>query len=210
MRGTVLVCGDAANLPAGLDVHRVPARPGKADVDHLLLESTRVVVVGDDAALAAVVLRLLRRELLGQVTVGFVPPRGSVVAELWGLPSDPADALKVATNGAAAAVPIVRDDAGGMLVGLGVLDGVNGVGYCDDQLAVRGAARRIEVRPHAAGVEVRIVRGRLRGRTSALHGRAFQFGGEPVLPVSDGVRRERPIPRWTWYRHTEDLQLARS
>lgn len=212
MRGTVLVCGDAANpsAPPGFTVIQVPARPDKRQDVHILPASGgRLVVVGDDAALAAVVLRLLRRELLGQVTVGFVPPRGSAVAALWGLPSDPAEALKMAMDGAAAAVPVVRDDAGGVLVGLGVLDGVNGVGYCDDELAVRGAARRIEVQPHSAGVEVRVVQGRLRRRTSTLHGRAFQFGGEPVLPVSDGVRRERPIPRWTWYRHTEDLQLAR-
>jgi hypothetical protein len=224
VRGIVLLCGDVANPPppatpplaggpplaSAFDVVRVPERPGKADIDELLRAVDRAVVVGDDAGLAAVVRRLLRRELLGSVAVGFVPARGSAVAELWGLPTDPADALRLASTGTASAVPLVRDDAGGVLVGCGVLDGVNGVGYCDDQLALRGTARRVEVRPHAsAGLEVRVVRGRLRARESTLHGRAFQYGGGPVSPVLDGVQRERPLPRWTWYRHTEDLLLVR-
>lgn len=207
MRGTVLVCGDAANPPDADDVLRVPSRPGKRDVDDVLLDAERVVVVGDDADLAAVVLRLLRRERLGAVDVGFVPPRGSAVAALRGLPTEPAEALRLAQSGSATPVPLVRDDAGGVLVGLGVLDAANGVGYCDDDVALRGTARRVEVRPHDAGVEVRVVRGRLRRSTSVLHGRAFQYGGSPVRPVLDGVLRERPIARWTWYRHTEDLRI---
>lgn len=189
---------------------RVPARPGKNDVDDVLLHAERVVVVGDDADLAAVVLRLMRRERLGAVAVGFVPPAGSEVAAVWGLPTKPAEALRLAAEGQPEPVTLVRDDAGGVLLGLGVLDGVNGVGYCDDHLALRGPALRIEVRPHAVGVQVRVVRGRLRRRAVPVQGRAFQFGGSsPVRPVLDGVPRERPLQRWTWYRHTEDLLLIR-
>lgn len=210
MRGTVLVCGDAANPPGVHDAVRVPTRPGKKDVDDVLPDAERVVVVGDDADLAAVVLRLVRRELLSSVAVGFVPAAKSQVARLYGLPTEPAAALRLAQHGEPQPVTLLRDDNGGVLLGLGVLEGVNGVGYCDDQLTLRGPARRVEVRPHAEGVAVRVDRGALRRRTAAVHGRAFQYGGSgPVQPVLDGVPRQRRLPRWTWYRHTEDLLLVR-
>ena len=60
-----------------------PAEPGRAtpgasgrpaagkEIDPLL--TGRVLVVGDDADLAAVALRLLRRELLDAVVVGYAP-----------------------------------------------------------------------------------------------------------------------------------------
>lgn len=171
----------------------------------------RITVEGDDAALAAEVKRLLRADLLANTEVAFVPTGGSVVAQLWGLPTDTAQARDLATTGEARPVPLLRDDVGGVLVGRGVLAEVNGVGYCDDECVLRGPARVVEVQPDAEhGLLVRVVRGKLRRRESTARGRAFQYGGEqPITPELDGIRRERPIARWTWYRHTEDLRLVR-
>ena len=209
MRGTTLVCGDVSDPPGAQNVLRVPARPGKKHVDEVLVSGDRVIVVGDDADLAAVVVRLLRRELLGTVAVGYVPVGPSEAAGVWKLPAEPAKALRLAESGEPRPVTLVRDDTGGVLIGLGALEYVSGEAYCDDDLALRGRARRLEIRPGPAGVEVRVIRGRFWRRAETFRGRAFQYGGSaPVHPVADGVRRERPLRRWTLYRHTEDLLLV--
>lgn len=210
--GIAVTSGDWRKLVArsGSSVHEIPATPGKSDVDPLLKSVTdgHVVVHGSDADLAAIVLRLLRTDRL-DVALGYVPadPR-SPVTKLWRLPKDTVDA---ALAGSASRVPLVRDDAGGVLLGLGVLAPVRGTVYCDDDIPLRGPAERVEVRPDPAlGLEVRIVRkGLLRNRTSTLTGRAMQFGGDPVGPVRDGVAHSRSLRRWTWYRHTDDLRVLR-
>jgi hypothetical protein len=199
----VLGCGIAEGRA---DWRSVPAVPGKSDLDPLLAaEPERVVVVGTDAALAAVVLRLLRTQRLG-VAVGFVPAsRGSVAARLWGLPGH---ALELALTGAARPVPLVRDDSGGVLVGRGTIGPVDGEAYCDDQLALRGRARLIEVSPDPDGGVVGRVHSGLLRRTREYRGRALQVGCQPTTVSCDGVEQPRPVRRWTWYRHTEDLRAV--
>ncbi|PRX47491.1 hypothetical protein B0I33_10569 [Prauserella shujinwangii] len=214
MRGPVLACGRIAGaLPfEGVEVEHLPERPGRAEVDPLLGPEL-LVVAGTDADLAAVTLRLLRKELLGATEVGFVPTDpGSAVARRWALPTDPRTALDLALNGAARPVPLVRDDAGGVLVGRGELAPVRGVVYCDEHLALRGEARSIVVEPDRGdgpGLEVTVTRGRLLRRRERFRCRAVQFGCRPVTPESDGVPYPRAMERWTWYRHTEDVLLIR-
>lgn len=192
------------------DAHEIPATPGKSDVDPLVKGVTtgHVVVHGSDADLAAIVLRLLRLNGL-DVPLGYVPvdPR-SPIARLWRLPKD---AVAAALDGTAEPFPLVRDDTGGVLVGLGVLTPVRGTLYCDDAIPLRGTAERVAVLPHPEhGLRVRVVRkGLLRDKVAAFGGRAVQFGGDPVTPVSDGVAHPRALNRWTWYRHTEDLRIVR-
>jgi hypothetical protein len=217
VRGLVLVCGqDTPDLPdiEGLKAHGLPTRPGKSDVDPLLTaeDAEHLIVVGTDSDLAAVVLRLLRKEKLTSTTLGFVPadPR-SAVAEIWSLPTDPRRALRLAMTGDVDPVPLIRDDAGGVLIGRGVIGPVRGVAYCDDQVALRGAARGITVEPDDAGrgLVVQVTRGTLFKRRITFAGRAFQLGCLPMTPLADGVSYSRPMKRWTWYRHTEDLRLVR-
>ena len=221
MGGLVLACGDAieslpdvASVASDVTLEELPPRPGKREVDPLLArdESTErtVVVAGTDADLAAVALRLLRKDLLASTVVGFVPtdPRSGVAA-LWSLPTEPAAALRLALTGAENPVPLIRDDVGGVLVGRGVIAPVRGIGYCDDTVALRGEARSLEVHAGPAGLVVTVTRGRFRRRRTTHEGRAFQLGCDPVTPVSDGVPYARPMERWTWYRHTQDLRLVR-
>jgi hypothetical protein len=193
----------------GSEPHEIPATPAKNDVDPLLKATDlhRVVVHGTDADLASVVLRLMRLERLDEVAVGYVPVdrQRSTVARLWGLPDD---TVGVALTGSDHPQPLVRDDAGGVLLGLGVLMSVHGTVYCDDAVALRGDAARVEVTPGPSGVAVRVVRGRLR-RPATFEGRAVQFGVDPTTPVRDGVEYSRPMTRWTWYQHTEDLRAVR-
>ena len=78
----------------------------------------RLVVAGTDADLAAVLVRLLRRDRL-DVELAYVPAdRRSAAARLWGLPHGAA-AVELAREGVARPAPLVRDDAGGVLVGRG-------------------------------------------------------------------------------------------
>jgi hypothetical protein len=217
VRGIVLACGNT-QLPLitygdGFEVVQVPERPGKNDVDQHL-DHDRLIVAGSDADLAAVALRLLRRERLGDTIVGFVPasPR-SVVAALWTLPSSPAAAFQLALTGDPDPVPLVRDDVGGVLVGLGSLSPVRGVGYADADNVLRGQASRIEVTPDpdgGAGLVVRVIHRRLIGSKVKEHRpRAFQLGCLPTSATLDGVKHPRPVDKWTWYRHTEDMRLVR-
>jgi hypothetical protein len=208
-------------LPAPLDselpVRALPERPGRDELDLLLAPQDgpapdRLVVAGSDADLAAVVLRLLRTERLAEVAVAFLPSDpNSVVADTWALPTDPATAAALARYGEPDRVPLVRDDAGGVLLGRGELRPIRGVVYCDDQLVLRGQASRLVVTPAApVGVEVRAVRfGLLGRRVRAALGRAVQVGCLATTVVVDGVPQPRPVSRWTWYKHTEDLRLVR-
>ena len=209
-----LVCGGARwplHSPGATAV-AVPARPGRDVLAEVLAElgGRRLVVCGTDADLAAVVLRLLRTELLATVPVGYVASAApSAVTRLWGLPVVPADAAAVALGDAPRPVPLVRDDAGGVLVGHGEVRAVRGVAYCDDEPVLRGSATRLEVMPDPQhGLLVRVLSRRLlRRRVRVTAGRAVQLGCRPTEVVRDGVP-DRIRDRWTWYRHTEDLRLA--
>ncbi|AEQ07383.1 hypothetical protein CP258_09580 [Corynebacterium pseudotuberculosis 258] len=78
----------------------------------------RVVVIGSDAALSAVITRLMRADALW-VEVAFVPTqRDSHVARLWQLPSDP---LSFAISGSVRPKPLMRDDAGVAVAGIATI-----------------------------------------------------------------------------------------
>lgn len=220
MAALILGCGPAVTSTywpklasaSESEVREIPATPGRSDIDPLIkaLTSGYVVVHGSDADLAAVVLRLLRLERL-DLPVGYVPTAAnSPVSRVWGLPPDRVGAV---LEGSVGTVPLIRDDAGGVLLGLGVLAPAHGTVYCDDEVPLRGVAERVEVVPDplgGPGLSVTVVRkSLLRRRSSTLTGRAAQFGGDPVVPVRDGVAYPRPMRRWTWYRHTEDLRVLR-
>ncbi|MDQ0378437.1 hypothetical protein [Amycolatopsis thermophila] len=188
-------------------MREVPARPGRNDVDPLLEgpSGEPLIVVGTDADLAAVVVRIMRKNRLGDIPVGYVPADpASPAARLWGLPADPGEALALARDGEPRPRTLVRDDSGGVLIGEAALGPVTGEAYCDDTVALRGSARSFVVRPAAEGVAVRVVRGLFR-RAVEVSGRACQLGCHPVDVVQNGVPHPRPVTRWTWYRHTEDL-----
>ncbi|MFC7344666.1 hypothetical protein [Saccharopolyspora griseoalba] len=232
MSTTALSCGnvDRAARPDddGAQWHDLPGTPGRAEVDPLLAGATdRIVVHGTDADLSAVVLRLLRKERLGDLAVGYVPVADSPVARLWGLGvGDFARALR----GPSRPTPLLRDDAGGILLGEGRIEPITGQGYCDDRMVLRGSALSLVASPDpdAAplpestahplsttldpafdGVRVTTTRrALLRKRTETARGRALQLAFDPATVVRDGVAHPRPAEKWVWYRHTEDLHLA--
>jgi hypothetical protein len=200
----------------------LPPRPGRAELDPLLAEHDprRVLVRGDDADLAAVLVRLLRTDRL-HVEVAYLPVRPTPASTSWGLRTG-SGAAADALTARAGAVPLIRDDSGGVLVGRGEIRGVRGECYCDETLVLRGTAPWLVVAPDSGGIAVRAGRRRRRpdgrtrpvpprapsGRGSAV-GRAVQVGCEPATVVSDGVAHPRPVRRWSFYRHTTDWLLVR-
>jgi hypothetical protein len=212
-----------SGFPAGLRSVALPPRPGRDEVDPVLREWTprRLVVAGTDADLAAVLVRLLRTDRL-DVEVAYLPVRRrSAAARAWGLPRGPA-VRDLALDGPARPTPLVRDDVGGVLVGRGEIRGLHGECYCDETLVLRGRTPRLVVAPSPDGVAVRAGRGgraptgevrpvpqaSRTGRGAAV-GRAVQVGCLPARVVCDGVEHPRPVPRFTWFRHTSDWLLVR-
>ena len=202
VRGALARCGSR-------EVDFVGHRPGK-EIDLLLTD--RIVVLGDDADLAAVVLRLLRRELLGSVIVGFATDRATSVTDLWSLPLGGAG-LDLAVAGDPDLVPLVRDDVGGVLVGLGTLTPVQGTVYIDEIRALSGAASHVLVEPDGErGLVVTLIFRRVLGfgrRPQTFRGRAVQIGTVPATVINDGKVLDRKMERWTYYKHTEPLRLVR-
>ncbi|MDI2032349.1 hypothetical protein QFW96_27265 [Saccharopolyspora sp. TS4A08] len=213
----------------GAQWHEVSAAPGRNEVDPLLAEATdRVVVRGTDMDLAAVVLRLLRKERLTELTVGYVPVADSPVARLWGLAVDDVERALTAEP---RPVPLIRDDSGGVLLGEGVIAPITGQAYCDDEQVLNGPAQSLVVSPdpdaeplpdptadpmnHTIdppmdGLRVTVARrGLLRRKEHVARGRAFQASFRSATVRHDGTDHPRPMEKWVWYRHTEDLNLAR-
>ena len=200
-------------------VHFVGRFPG-ADIDPLLVG--RIVVIGEQNQFAAVVLRMLRRGLLGApdtgppatvTPVGYIPLTRNDVSRRWGLETGVA-AVERACTGDVHPVPLARDDNGGVLVGSGEVDSPAGTVYLDEHVVLRGRADRLVVRPDApAGLAVTVEHRRplkLPPKRQTHQGRALTMGFDAPTPVvADGVRRPREMQRWTWYAHTEPLYLAR-
>jgi hypothetical protein len=192
----LLTCGDhhGSRALAALPTVILPSCPGRAELDPVLRELTarRLVVAGTDADLAAVLGRLLRRERL-DVEVAYVPRGRSAAAGAWGLPRDTS---ALALDGVAAPVPLVRDDAGGVLVGRAEAR-LRGEVYCDETLVLRGAGQ-VVVQAGPDGIAVRASRtGRAPdGRTRAVPPRAPAGGAPPSGgPCSSAGSRSRPC--WT-------------
>jgi len=213
-RATRTALSEVIQACAGSPLHWVGRRPGK-EIDPLLSGEphSRLLVVGDDADLAAVVLRLLRKEQLRRIELAYLSPRRRTpVTDLWDLPRGSA-AVALARSGEVDLVPLVRDDVGGVLVGAGYLGPVNGTVYVDEHRVLRGAAKMIKVEPDRdKGLAVTIGRRRVVGvgrRPKTTLGRAVQIGTFPTTVVRDGIPYPRPMDRWTFYKHTEPLRLVR-
>ncbi len=100
-------------LPRPLTGLRV-IEPG--DIDAALVWARRLVVVGVDADLAAVLTRLLRAERL-DVEVGYAPRRRTAATRVHRVPAGRRAAHR-ARRGVAQRVPLIRDETGSAIVGV--------------------------------------------------------------------------------------------
>jgi hypothetical protein len=171
---------------------RLPRALGDLPVIGLddVCDCRRVVVVGPDPELAAVLTRLLRADRL-DVEVGHV-------RRPWH--------ARRARAGTATRVPLIRDETGTVIVGAAEWRGdpLHGEAVVDDTLLFDGEVTgvRIEPTPTMPGLRVSVLTLRMRPKRWVT-GRAAQLGTDAALVVRDGVPAPRPVRRSTFYRHTE-------
>lgn len=107
--------------------------PARIDVGVAL----RLVVVGSDAALAAVITRLMRADYMW-VEVGYIPiDPASPAAVNWGLASLSSDELwALAVDGTVRPVPLIRDDRGNAVAGCATVTSFPDSGELAAEIAV--------------------------------------------------------------------------
>lgn len=192
----------------------VPVGADRADLDPLLAAGRPLLVSAAVPGLNAVLTRLVRREQVAHTPLGWIPDPDRSSRELagaLGLPARPTLAANVATSEGIRPVRLIRDDHGGVLLHRGRLSPAAGrrfgaQSYHDDALIADGPVRRIEVRPdYSADCAVQAA---VRRRWTS--GRAVQTACDEAVVTVDGVRRERPVTKWTWYADPRQHWLLRT
>lgn len=183
-------------------------------VDAAVDRYRRVVVVGDDADLARILTRLLRTDRL-DIEVGYAPRRRTPATAAYRLPAG-WRAARRARRGAGRPAPLIRDDAGTALVGVGrwlPVDGtqaLRGEGVVDDTTLFDGEVAEVLIQPIGVAPGLRAGIPRRRGTVARwATGRAAQLGTTGAVVVRDGVFSSRTVKRSTFYRHIEDWLVVR-
>lgn len=179
----------------------------------------RVALALEAPALAAVLHRMTRRGEIETTETALVGPRPASLARL-GLPAKLADAARLAVEGRARTVGLLKDDSGGILIDSARLVAWPGRAggrpgpfwlraYVDDEPVSDGMASSLSVERVDRGV-LRAVATRpgVMRRRHAVEGRALQLACDDALIVSDGVPRERPRDKRTWWCEPDFWRVA--
>jgi len=198
--------------------HRVPRTlrglqvADAREIDAAAHDLRRLIVVGSDADLAAVLTQLLRAGRL-DVEVGYAPRRRTAATRAYRV-SAGRRAARRARHGSAQRVPLIRDETGTAIVGAAHwrppddAQLLHGEAVVDDAVLFDGDVAAVRIEPTATppGLRARIADGRSR---RWLAGRAVQLGTTGVAVVRDGVPAPRAARRSTFYRNTEGWLLVR-
>lgn len=174
----------------------------------------RIVVVGTDTDLAAVLTALLKADKLG-VELAFVPRRRTPATRAYGLPTG-RRAARAALTRPATRVPLIRDDSGRAMVGAAMWVGetgsekaappsvLRGEAVVDDTVLFDGEATAVRIEPIGTmpGLRATVLSSRMRPKRWVT-GRAAQLGTTGAFVVRDGDLSTRAVRRSTFYRHTE-------
>ncbi|MFD0365387.1 hypothetical protein ACFQZZ_28460 [Nocardia sp. GCM10030253] len=216
----VLRC-DGAPVPialASLPNSPTSAIPDTGHIDELLPvlaadSLPRLIVLGTDAALAAVLTHLMRTERL-HVEIGYVPVDKTYGSRAYQTGTGNA-AAKRALEGRATETPLIRDDTGTVLIGRATITGpggekLEGEAYVDDTLLFSGKVTAMQISPmlEMPGVRASAQRSIMRKRRW-VEGRAAQLGTPGAVVTRDGIANDRVVPRSTFYRHHEPWLLVR-
>lgn len=189
-----MTAADVAVLLAG--GRRMPrSLRGLATIsEDAVTESRRVIVVGSQADLAAVLSRLLKADRLDVEVAHLRWP--------W--------QARRARTGAATRIPLIRDETGKAIVGAAHwlppddTATLRGEATVDDVVLFHGEVTAVRIEPTTTmpGLRAAALSSRMRPKRWVA-GRAAQLGTEGALVVRDGVAGQRPVRRSTFYRHTE-------
>ena len=189
---TVLRFG-GRSLPRPLVSLRCREVHDAATIDEAFGDASRVIVVGSDADLSAVLSRLLRTDRLD---VEVAPVSGGPAGWL---------SARRAMTAAAQRVPLIRDDTGTVLVGSASWlppEGsgrLHGEAVVDDAVLFDGDAPGVRIEPTTTLPGLRAT---VMGSRNWVSGRAAQLGTTGARVVRDGVAGAREVKRSTFYRHT--------
>jgi hypothetical protein len=199
----------------GLPTRRAEGPADSAAIDGAIEAHRRLVVVGGDADLAAVLSRLLRAERL-DVEVAYAPRRRTPATRVYRLPAG-RRAAKRARDGTARRVPLIRDETGSVIVARASWRPaddrhlIHGEAIVDDTPLFDGDAAGVCIEPTPAmpGLRASVQIGAHGIWRRWVAGRAVQLGSTGVAVVRDGVRAPRAARRSTFYRHIEGWLLVR-
>lgn len=194
---------DDRQLPGPLAGLPVCAGPGRAEIDSAAERADRLIVVGTDADLAAVLTRLMRTERL-HVEVAHITGTGFAGRCIRWFQA------RRARSRPARRVPLIRDETAVVIVGSAEWRGdpadasLHGEGIVDDTVLFDGDVPgvRIEPLPLMPGLRASVLNHRGRPVRWVI-GRAAQLGTTGGQVVRDGVPAPRTVKRSTFYRHTE-------
>jgi hypothetical protein len=174
-------------------------------------DGRRLIVDAPLAGLSAVLHRLHRRdELASADTAVLCPDPGRYLTGL-GLPVGRSEQLALAVTGRPSRIGVIKDDSGGICLDSAILTpwtesepGRSGSekwwvrAVVDDQRLCDGPVRELTVRRTGLNeLEATVRLGRLRSRSCT--GRSLQLACEPAQIVADGVGRERPRSKRTFW-----------
>lgn len=209
---------------AALETDPILCSSERAQLDPVLdgLGARRLVLTCGVPGLNAVVLRLVRRQEVERVPIGWIADPDRAARDLnrrLGLPARPTEAARLARSGTPTPLPLVRDDHGGVLLHRGRLGTVGGAAtfgaqsYHDDALVAHGRVRSIDVRPthrQPPQVVVDVIRSPVLRRRTTSTGRSIQTASDEAQSTVDGVAHPRPVTRWTWYADPRQYWLLRT
>lgn len=214
----------AEGLPSGTERHTATDAAG-VDAALAALEersgesssALRLVIDADLAGLNLVLHRLLRRGLLETLDTAVLAREPVPYLSRLGLPADLAGQLRVAQQAPTRLVGVIKDDSGGVCVDAASLEPWPGASpegspwwlraVVDDQRLADGYARGLRLRRLGPSeLEATVQMGRLRRRT--YRGRSLQLACDPALIVADGVARERPREKRTFWSEPKLWRLA--
>ncbi|WP_204808438.1 peptidase M50 [Mycobacterium riyadhense] len=181
------------------------------DLDAAIGGYARLIVVGADADLAAVLTRLMRADRL-DIEVGYAPRRRTRATRIYRLPAG-RRAARRARRGTAGRVPLIRDETGSVIVGQArwlPADGqpvIRGEAVVDDTVLFDGEVAGVCIEPTLALPGLRAAIGRRWRRW--VSGRAAQLGTTGATMLRDGVPAPRTVRRSTFYRNVEGWLLVR-
>ncbi|MBO0855328.1 MAG: hypothetical protein J2P18_16375 [Nocardia sp.] len=202
---------------ASLPTTQTTAIPETSALDDLLPvlaadNRPRLIVLGEDAGLSAVLTHLLRTDRLG-VEIAYVPVDRTYGSRAYQTGTG-AHAAKLALEGKARETPLIRDDTGTVLVGRATITGpegdkLEGEAYVDEVRLFTGRVTAMQVSPtlDLPGIRATVRRGW--GKRRWVAGRAVQLGSPGALVSRDGITADRPAPRSSFYRHHEPWWLVR-
>lgn len=180
------------------------------------LAGRRLVLDTDLAGLNLALRRLMRDGLLEEIETAVVLREPVPYLHRLGLPRDRAGQESLAVTGVARLVGVIKDDSGGVCVDRAEMFPWPGAqddtpwwlrAVVDDARLCDGPARSVRLRRTAPDeLEATAVFGRFRKTT--VRGRSLQLACDEAQIVTDGVPREQPRSKRTFWSEPKLWRLA--